>query len=294
MCRPGSLISWCARDRPRPPSRFLPLDFIPDRGIVLLAGRGDYPLICARRIRRLSIPLTVICEENSAPADLWRDFDGTDLFRIQAGQIGRLLKTIGRSGRGYLLMAGQIAPKRLFHGLKFDLRGLRLLRSLRERNAATIFGLLADEIQKLGVEVLDARSFLDDQLATRGFATVRKFGLAYLPRAVAIARTIADLNVGQGIVVHGGTVLAVEGFDGTDRLLRRCADFDVKDKIFIKTTRTDQDFRFDVPILGMRTLESLVAGGISSIAIESDRTIILDREEFLRRARSLKLAVYGY
>lgn len=293
-----SLISWCARgaaaaDKSAVPSRFLPPDFEAERGLILLAGRGDYPLICARRISQLAIPLTVVCEENSAPADLWHDFEG-HLLRVQAGQIGKLLKIIRSSGRGYLLMAGQIAPKKLFHGLKFDLRGLRLLRSLKERNAATIFGLLANEIEKLGVQVLDARSFMDNHLPSKGFGTSAKFDLGYLPRAVTIARTIADLNVGQGIVVHRGTVLAVEGFDGTDRLLRRCESFPVRNKIFIKTTKVGQDFRFDVPVVGLRTLESMVRGGIGGIALEADRTLILDREEFINRAKRLKLAVYGY
>jgi DUF1009 family protein len=102
------------------------------------------------------------------------------------------------------------------------------------------------------------------------------------------------LDVGQGIVVRKGTVLAVEGFDGTDRMLERCAAFPAKGKWFVKTSKPRQDFRFDVPVVGRRTLDALERGGITAMAVEAERSLLLDRAEFLGEADRRGIGVYGY
>jgi DUF1009 family protein len=301
------LTSFCARRRPSPPptsrrcgtaaalaSPFLPADFDPARATVtLLAGRGLYPLLCARRILAAGVRLCLIASED-AEEELMELLPEERRARYNAGQIGKLLRRLGEYGSTHALMAGQVAPKRLFHGLRLDGTAIRLLAGLRRRNAETIFGALAREVGRRGVRLLDARCFMEQDLAREGYMTKTRPRLDQLAHGIAVARAVAALNIGQGIVLHRGTVLAVEGFDGTDRMLLRCADFATDHKWFIKTSKPDQDLRFDVPVLGLRTLDALAAGGIRALAVEAERTILLDRENFLREADRRRMGIWGY
>jgi DUF1009 family protein len=275
-------------------SPFLPAGFDPSAATVtLLAGRGSYPLLCAKRILAAGIRLCLIASED-AEEELLELFPGERRARYNAGQIGKLLRRLVEYGSTHALMAGQVAPKRLFHGLRFDGTAIRLLAGLRRRNAETIFGALAREVERRGAQLLDARCFMEQDLAVEGYMTKIRPRLDQLPHGIAVARAVAALDIGQGIVARHGTVLAVEGFDGTDRMLLRCADFPTDHKWFIKTSKPSQDFRFDVPVVGLRTLDALVAGGIGALAVEAGRTILLDRETFLREADRRRVGVFGY
>src|SRR5204862_4557166 len=124
----------------------------------------------------------------------------------------------------------------------------------KRRNAETIFGAIAQEIEKLGVLLLDARAFMDAHLASAGAMTGRKFPLEheYLDHGIQIARECARLDIGQGCVVRKGTVLAVEAFEGTDEMIRRAGGLKSDETLFVKTVKTKQDYRFDVPCFGQR------------------------------------------
>src|SRR4051812_13127205 len=186
-----------------------------------------------------------------------------------------MLKALDEFGAGAALMAGQITPKRLFKGLHPDLKATKILLSLKRRNAETIFGAIAREIEALGVLLLDARAFLDAQLATAGCMTGRKFPIEpeYLAHGVEIARECARLDIGQGCVVRRGTVLAVEAFEGTDEMLRRAGTFKTDDALFVKTVKARQDWRFDVPCFGTRTLETMRDAQLGAAALEAGKVI---------------------
>ena len=141
----------------------------------------------------------------------------------------------------YALMAGQITPKRLFHGLHPDLKALKILNSLKVKNAETIFGAIAEEIHEIGVHLLDARSFIDDQMATRGVMTSGKQSAAreYIDHGIKIAKAVSDNDIGQGCVVRKGTVLAVEAYEGTDPMLQRAGTFKTDGMIFVKTVKLE-------------------------------------------------------
>ncbi|MDR2677060.1 MAG: UDP-2,3-diacylglucosamine diphosphatase LpxI [Puniceicoccales bacterium] len=275
------------------PTRFLPDNFLPSDGISLLAGRGDYPLLCASRMQAAGIPVSLVASEDASD-ELYKRFSAHCRVRYNAGQMGKVLQRLRENGHRWAIMAGQIAPKRLFHGLKFDWTAIRMLTRLRRRNAETIFGALAESIEKCGVKILDARAFMDEDLAAVGFMTQQHRPLVGVEHGIEVARAVAALDIGQGVVVHRGTVLAVEGFDGTDKMLIRCNAFKTEPKWFIKTSKPNQDFRFDVPTVGLRTLESMREGGISGIAVESGRTLLFGRKIFLQHAERLGIVVYGY
>jgi hypothetical protein len=278
------------------PSAFLPSDFDPRRPVALIAGRGHYPVITAAAIRAAGVPLRLIAMDDETESSLVNSFPVAERVTLNVGQIGKMLDTLKSFGAGYALMAGQVKPKKLFHGLTPDLKAAAILFSLKRRNAETIFGAIATEIEKLGVKLLDARAFIDDQMATPGNMAGPKLPTdpEYLEHGIHIAREIARLDIGQGCVVRKGTVLAVEAFEGTDDMLRRAGSFKTDETLFVKTVKARQDFRFDVPVFGQRTLATMKEAGITAAALEAGKVIILEKTTVLKQAKDWGIALHGF
>ncbi len=279
-----------------PSSAFLPSDFNPAKPVVLIAGQGRYPQLVAEQVRRAGVPLRLVAFDEETPPELYDSFPESERRRILVGQLGKMLRAIEEFGAGSAIMAGQITPRRLFKGLHPDLKATRILLGLKRRNAETIFGAIASEIAQLGVTLLDARSFLDDHLAASGCMTGRSFPIDadYVAHGVQIARECARLDIGQGCVVRKGTVLAVEAFEGTDEMLRRAGAFKTDGALFVKTVKARQDFRFDVPCFGLRTLETMRTAGLAAAALESGRVLIIDKPAVLAQARSWGISLLGF
>lgn len=279
-----------------PPSAFLPSSFDPRKPVALIAGQGIYPLLIASAIRAAGIPLRLVAFEEETRPDLVASFADSDRRTLLVGQLGKMLKSLREFDAGYAIMAGQITPRRLFKGLHPDLKAVRILASLKRRNAETIFGAIAHEIEELGVTLLDARSFLDAHLASPGCMTGRNFPIErdYLDHGVHIARESARLDIGQGCVVRKGTVLAVEAFEGTDEMLRRAGGFKTDEALFVKTVKTKQDWRFDVPCFGSRTLETMREAHLGAAALEAGKVIILDKPSVLEQARAWGISLFGF
>jgi DUF1009 family protein len=277
-------------------SAFLPDRFDPRRPLALIAGQGIYPVLVARAARAAGIPVRLVAFEEETLPELVASFAEADRRTIKVGQLGAMLKALRDFDAGAALMAGQITPRRLFKGLHPDLKATRILLSLKRRNAETIFGAIAAEIEALGIALLDARSLLDDQLATTGCMTGKKFPIErdYVDHGIQIARECARLDIGQGCVVRKGTVLAVEAFEGTDEMLRRAGGFKTDDALFVKTVKARQDWRFDVPCFGQRTLETMREAHLAAAALEAGKVIILDRTAVLEQARAWGISLFGF
>ncbi len=277
-------------------SAFLPQYFSADRPVALIAGRGDYPAVTAAAIRRAGVPLRLIAMDDETSPALVAGFPATERVTLNVGQVGKMLDALRDFGAGSALMAGQVKPKKLFHGLTPDLKAAQILLTLKRRNAETIFGAIAVEIEKLGVTLLDARAFIDDQLASAGPMTGGTFPIEaeYLQHGIHLAREIARLDIGQGCVVRKGTVLAVEAFEGTDDMLRRAGTFKTDGALFVKTVKPAQDFRFDVPVFGLRTLQTMHEAGLAAAALEAGKVIILDKPAVLQQAHSWGIALLGF
>jgi DUF1009 family protein len=277
-------------------SAFLPAGHDPNRPLVLIAGQGRYPQLVAEAARRAGVPLRLIAAQDETAPELIAAFPEAERRIILVGQIGKMLRALEDFGAGYALMAGQISPRKLFSGLHPDLKATRILFSLKRRNAETIFGAVAKEIEALGVRLLDARAYLDDQLASAGCMTGKSSGIEpeYLEHGIQIARECARLDIGQGCVVRKGTVLAVEAFEGTDEMLRRAGSFKTDEALFVKTVKTRQDFRFDVPVFGLRTLETMREAKLRAAALEAGKVLILDRPAVIARAKDWKIELTGF
>ena len=276
-------------------SHFLPSDFNSSSAVAILAGRGIYPMLLSESLKKLNISAKLIAFENEASEDLVNSFSKDDRVLINIGQLGNLLKSLKKFDVGYVIMAGQITPKRLFKGLTPDLKATMLLARLKKRNAETIFGAIAKEIELIGVRMLDARAFLDDQLADEGTMVGKvKVDQEYLHHAIDIAKKIAHLDIGQGIVARKGTILAVEAFEGTDAMLRRAGKFEASEAFFIKTAKANQDYRFDIPVFGLKTIEVMAEAGIFVAGLEAGKTIILEKAKVLSEASKRKITLFGY
>ena len=276
-------------------SRFLPGNFDASRPLALIAGQGQYPFLLAERARQAGISIRLIELGGETSSELVDSFAKDQRSMVKVGQVGKLLKELKRLGAGYAVMAGQVTPGKLFKGLHPDLKAIRMLAGLERKNAETIFGAIGDEIEKAGIHLLDARVFMDQDLAEEGVMIKGKEKITpeYLDHGIEIARENARLDVGQGVVVSRGTVLAVEAFEGTNAMLERAGKFGAKNCLFVKLGKPKQDTRFDVPVFGLQTLQAMNDAGIGTAALESGAVLLLDRDHIIREAGNLKITLIG-
>jgi len=277
-------------------SRFLPETFDPSQPIAVVAGQRDYPVLAVEAIRAAGVPVRLIAFEGETREALYDSFAPADRARIKVGQIGKMLKALKSLGARYALFVGQITPGRLFKDLTPDLKALAMLAKLKERNADSIFSSICAEVEKVGVQMLDARAFMDAHLASAGMMTSGKLkgDEETLKFGIRMARQIAALDIGQGVVVRKGTVLAVEAFEGTDDMLARANKYKTDRLIFVKTSKPRQNPHFDWPVFGTKTLATMHASGITTAALEVDRTILLNKAHLIQEAETLGIELFGY
>ena len=276
-------------------SRCLPDDFDASRPLALIAGQGNYPILLAERARHAGISLRLIELGGETAPELISSFSDDERSAVKVGQIGKLLKELKRCDAGYAVMAGQVTPGKLFKGLHPDLKAIRMLAGLDRKNAETIFGAIGDEIEKAGIHLLDARVFMDEDLAEEGVMVKGKEKIApeHLDYGIEVARENARLDVGQGVVVSRGTVLAVEAFEGTNAMLKRAGTFGAKNCLFVKLGKPKQDTRFDVPVFGLQTLQAMKDANIGNAALESGSVLLLDKYQVLKESRNLGIGIAG-
>lgn len=276
---------------------YFPTDFDPGAPLALICGRGDYPRLTAAALRERKLPVRLIAFDGETPDELWTSFPPEHRARLKVGQLGKLLRHLRQFEARYAVMVGQITPGRLFRGLTPDIKAVRLLASLPERNAHTIFGAIVREIEAIGVNLLDARVGLHEHLATPGSMNPRvrlRVDDTDIAFGVRIAREIARLDIGQGVVVRKGTVIAVEAFEGTDAMLQRAGQQRTEGLTFVKAAKPGQDFRFDVPAFGPRTVEVMRAAGIETACLEVGKTLLLDKPRVIEAATAARISLLGY
>ena len=267
-----------------------------DAKIVILAGRGQYPVICAKNIKRYGFDFTVIAVDDEVDKAWLQSLPRDKVYFVPSGHLGKLLKILKKISATHIIMAGQVKPKKLFHGMFPDWKALSVLAKLKERNAETIFGAIVHEIESIGANVIDARSFMWDQLAESGHIVDCGgiLGQDDIDFGIKIAREIARLNIGQSVVIRKGTVVAVEDFAGTDEMIRRVGNFGISGAVFVKVAKHNQDFRFDVPVFGVTTVENLSNSNINFAVLESQKTLLLDKSNVISIAKELGISIIGF
>ncbi len=266
------------------------------RTIGIIAGNGVYPrtFVEAARRKSLGVKLVVAAFENETEPELKDSVDGWEWMRV--GQLGKLIKFFKSQGATESVMVGQIAPKNLFD-LRPDLRTLMLLARVKERNAETLFGAIGDELAKDGITLLPATTFLEDLLPGPGPVCgpeMKKRQLEDAAFGFRIAKESSRLDIGQSVVVRHGTVLAVEAFEGTNACIKRGGELGRgKEILLAKVSKPNQDFRFDVPVVGPLTIETCAAAGVRAIAIEANRTLLLDKAQVERLCSEHGISIHA-
>jgi DUF1009 family protein len=264
---------------------------VPD-ALGIIAGNGVYPRLLADAARRAGVKRIVAAAfTDETDGRLTEKVD--DIHWMRVGQLGKLIACFRNDGVTNAIMAGQIAPKNLFD-LRPDWKTLLLLARLKRRNAESIFAAIGDELAKAGITLLPATSFLEDCLAPAGLIAGRKLSRREeqdVNFGFEIAREISRLDIGQTVIVKNGTILAVEGFEGTNESIKRGGALGGKDSIMVKVAKPTQDMRFDVPVIGVATISVAADAHLRVIAIEAGRTLLLEKEALIAAADDAHISI---
>lgn len=260
----------------------------------IVAGKGIYPRLMIAAVRRAlpSARIILVTFQGETHPELTQLVDEAGVFRV--GQVSKPCIFLRNRGVKHVIMAGQITPQRLYQ-LRPDLRLLWGLRKLKERNAETLFTLVINMMKHFGLEVLPATSFMEDCMPMAGHLAGPKPSRQQMADArygLSVAKEISKLNIGQGIIVRRGTILAVEAFEGTNKCIRRGGLLgEGKDVSLVKVSKPNHDMRFDVPIIGPDTVKNCASVSISQIVIEAGKTIIVEQSEVLEMCKSNKITL---
>ncbi len=247
----------------------------------LIAGNRSLPILFAQQARRSGVKrLVAVAFENETDPALAPLVD--EIIWLKVGQLSKMISVFCERDISQCVMLGQIAPQNLFD-LRPDFRALGLLLKLKEKNAQTIFGAIADELKKEGIELITATPWLKPLMPAAGFLLGPKLTAEQksdVNFGFRIAKEISRLEIGQFVVVKNGTVLAVEGFEGTDACLERGGKLAGKNggAVAVKVAREKHDFRFDIPCVGAKTLEICRDARIGVLALESEKTLLLEKD----------------
>jgi hypothetical protein len=260
----------------------------------LIAGNRSLPLEFARQARAAGVKrLVAVAFENETDSAVAQLVD--EVVWLRVGQLSKMIAAFTDRGITQCVMVGQIAPKNLFD-VRPDLRAMGVLLRLKEKNAHTIFGAIADELKKDGVELIEATPWLQPLMPGAGFQLGPKLSSEQkqdVDFGFRIAKETSRLEIGQTVVVKNGVVLAVEGFEGTDQCLARGGKLAGKNggAVAVKVARLNHDMRFDIPCIGAQTLETGAASGVSVLALEAGKTLLLEQETCGQLAKRDKISV---
>jgi len=258
----------------------------------IIAGNGVYPSLLADAARRAGIKKIVAAAFTDETDDRLAA-KADEIHWMRVGQLGKLISSFRNAGVANAIMAGQIAPKNLFD-LRPDWKTLLLLARLKRRNAESIFAAIGDELGRAGITLLPATSFLEDCLAPAGLIAGRKLSRREeddITFGFEIGREVSRLDIGQTVIVKNGTVLAVEGFEGTNETIKRGGALGGKNAIMVKVAKPGQDMRFDVPVIGVATIEVAAETHLRVIAIEAHRTLLLEKEALTESAARSNISI---
>jgi UDP-2,3-diacylglucosamine hydrolase len=260
----------------------------------IIAGSRALPLMVARQARQMGVRrLIAIAFEGETDPVLGSLVD--EIVWLRVGQLTKMIRGLKDRGVAQCVMAGQISPKSLFD-VRPDFRALSLLLKIKEKNAHTLFGTLANELQRDGIELISAVPWLEPLMPGARFhlgprlTSEQAADVAFGHR---IAKEIARLDIGQSVVVRKGVVLAVEGFEGTDACVARGGDLAGRDggAVAVKVAKADHDMRFDIPCVGAKTIETCAAHRVTVLAVEAGKTLLLEEEQVKELTATRRIAV---
>lgn len=288
----------------------------------LIAGNGRFPflLLDAARAQGFAVTVAAIRQETDPEIDRRGEVDDKiSVHWLSLGELSRLIDIFHQEGVSMAVMAGQVKHKQIFSSIRPDWRLAKLLLNLRTRNTDMLLGAVAKVLGDEGIELISSTAFLEPLLAEEGVLTKRapdeeeRKNIEY---GLSVARSVAGFDIGQTVVVAAQACVAVEAMEGTDAAIERAgalmrtleeddstphpeggnqsspAETTLERRLtVVKVAKPKQDMRFDVPVIGARTIETMIAAGASCLSVEAGRTLLFDREALLERASAAGIAI---
>ena len=264
----------------------------------LIAGNGRFPFLVLDAARAAGHDVTVIAAREEAHSDLTDAAarHGSNIHWISLGQLGKCISLLKESGATHAVMAGQVKHTKIFGGIVPDLTFLSVLKELGSRNTDGLIGAVAKVLRDRGIELIDSTALLTPLLAGAGVLTARApsegelqdFAFGY-----AMADAIAGLDIGQTIAVKDRAVVAVEAMEGTDEVIGRAGRLAGAGVRVIKVAKPNQDMRFDVPVIGLATVQAMRTAGASALSVDAGKTLIFDRDALFALANQAGIAIVG-
>jgi hypothetical protein len=266
--------------------------------IGLIAGNGRFPFLALQGARSLGHDVTVVAVKEEAFPELEdaARAAGADLHWVSLGHLGKCIKVLRQADVRQAVMAGQVKHAKIFSGIVPDFTLLSVLTKLRSRNTDALISAVAEVLREQGIELLNSTAFLEPLLARPGTLSRReptaeeRDDLAFGYR---MADAIAALDIGQTVVVKDKAVVAVEAMEGTDAVIRRAGDIAGSGTRVVKVAKPAQDMRFDVPVVGVATIEMMKRAGATAISVDAGKTLIVDGDRFFDAANVAQIAVVG-
>ena len=258
----------------------------------LIAGNGKFPFLVLEGARRAgtSVAVAAIREETDPSIEQLAD----RLTWVGIGQLGRMLRFFKEEGVDKAIMAGQVKHVQIFGRAIPDVRMLKMLLRLPRRNTDALIGAVANELASEGIELIDSTFFLKDQLPHTGTLAKRvpdEREVSDVEYGLEIARGIAGMDLGQTIVVRDRACVAIEAMEGTDAVIRRAGELVRGRLTVVKIAKPDQDMRFDVPVVGVPTIEAMNQAGATCLCVSAGKTLMFDRSEMINLANRNKIAI---
>ena len=266
--------------------------------IGIIAGNGRFPFLALQGARSLGHDVTVVAVKEEAFPELERAArDASASYHsVSLGHLGKCIKILKDAGVVQAVFAGQVKHAKIFSGIIPDMTLLSVLTRLKSRNTDALISAVADVMRGRGIELLDSTVFLGPLLAAPGVLTRRApddAEQADLEFGYGVADVIAGMDVGQTIVVKDKAVVAVEAMEGTDEVIARAGRLAGGGVRVIKVAKPKQDMRFDVPVIGVATIEQMAAAGATAISIDAERTLVMDGDRVFAAADAAGIAIIG-
>src|SRR5713226_234662 len=277
---------WTGRTRRSAPYVFVAMKY------GLIAGNGKFPFLVLEGARKAGAQVAVAAIREETDPEIERVADR--VMWVGIGQLGKMIRFFKSEGVERAIMAGQVKHVQIFSRAIPDARMLKMLLKLPRRNTDSLIGGVADELASEGIELIDSTFFLQDYLPRTGPLTRRepdereREDIEY---GLEIVRAIAQLNLGQTLVIRAKACVAIEAMEGTDETIRRAGELAKGRLTVVKIAKPDQDMRFDVPVVGTPTIEAMRAAGATCLCITAGKTLMFEGEEMIKLANRHKIAV---
>ncbi|MDR2860431.1 MAG: UDP-2,3-diacylglucosamine diphosphatase LpxI [Elusimicrobiota bacterium] len=262
------------------------------KNIGLIAGNGRFPFLAAQGIKKAGDRVVCIALKEEADPELEKYCD--EFFLVSIGKFQKIMDFLKSKGVESVIMAGQVKHVKIYSAISMDWRAIKVMASLINKKTDTMLKTFADEFEKDGMHLIPSHFYLKDFMAKKGLIAGKELSAgenADIDFGFKMAKAIAGLDIGQTVVVKDTSVLAVESVEGTDECIKRAYSLGGKGIIVCKVAKPNQDFRFDVPVIGTRTIETLKENKARAMAIEADSTLILDIDEVIKKAKSAGVTI---